>query len=160
MLARVNAIAADGHGGSILKVEADIVNPVIGESIAVNGCCLTLTSAHPFLEFQAGPETLARTNLGSLKAGDRVNLERALRLGDPLGGHIVTGHVDCTGTLTKRIEDGDWQTLWFDCPASLDDLMVHKGSITVDGVSLTVVDVEKGKFSVMLIHWCSMLGLL
>ena len=124
----------------------------IGESVAVNGACLTVVARDgDTLSFQAGPETLAKTTLGQLVPGDRVNLERALRAGDPIGGHFVTGHVDCVGKLLEKKPTGDWLTVWFSYPPQFDELLVAKGSIAVDGVSLTLVDVEKGKFSVMLI---------
>ena len=101
--------------------------------------------------FQAGPETLAKTTLGGLMPGDRVNLEPALRAGDPIGGHFVTGHIDGTGKLVEKATTGDWLTIWFGFPPSFGELLVKKGSIAVDGVSLTVVDVESERFSVMLI---------
>ena len=152
-LARVSAIDPDGHGGAKLRVDDAIATQLtLGESIAVNGCCLTVTARDTTtIEFEIGPETLAKTNLGQLQPGDRINLERALRMGDPLGGHFVTGHVDGVGTIQERIASGEWQTFWFTCPEDLDNLMVRKGSICVDGVSLTLVDVEPGRFSVMLI---------
>jgi riboflavin synthase len=101
--------------------------------------------------FQAGPETLRRTNLGELQAGDRVNLERSLRAGDRLGGHIVQGHVDGVGRIDERVPRGDWESVWFACPPELAAQLVTKGSVAVDGVSLTVVDVERDRFSVALI---------
>ena len=120
--------------------------------MAVNGCCLTVV-AHDATtcRFQAGPETLRRTNLGDLRPGDRVNLERSLRVGDRLGGHIVQGHIDGVGRVDRVLPDGDWVTLWFACPPELSAQMVTKGSVAVDGVSLTLVDVEAGRFSVALI---------
>lgn len=124
----------------------------LGESVAVNGCCLTVVSADRGLfEVQAGPETLARTNLGARRAGDRVNLERALRVGDRLGGHFVQGHVDTTATLSERRPEGEWEFLAFAIGREWDPLLVPRGSIAVDGVSLTLVTVEPGRFSVMLI---------
>jgi riboflavin synthase len=150
----VAAVAEDGHGGRILNVSEPMLAPqlVVGESIAVNGACLTVVDRdEESFRFQAGPETLHRTNLGHLAAGDPVNLERALRLGDPLGGHFVTGHVDAAGTIAERQTSGEWETVWCACPKELDALMVVKGSIAVDGVSLTLVDVTPGRFSVMLI---------
>ena len=86
----------------------------LGESVAVNGCCLTVV-AHDAetCRFQAGPETLRRTNLGDLKIGDRVNLERSLRVGDRLGGHIVQGHIDGVGRIERLLSDGDWVLFWF-----------------------------------------------
>jgi riboflavin synthase len=126
----------------------------LGESIAVNGCCLTVVdidSAAGTLSLDAGPETLSRTNLGRLTAGMQVNLERSLRAGDRLGGHFVTGHIDATGVLDQRHDDGEWSTFSFRVPAALTRQMVSKGSIAVDGVSLTLVDVDADRFSVALI---------
>lgn len=125
----------------------------LGESVAVNGCCLTVVAAEgEVFEVQAGPETLSRTNLGTLIAGDAVNLERALRVGDRLGGHFVQGHVDATAEVVDRRTDGEWEFFRFrpDDPRWL-ALMVEKGSIAVDGVSLTIVGVDAGSFSAMLI---------
>jgi riboflavin synthase len=124
----------------------------LGESIAVNGCCLTVVAVEgETLAFQAGPETLARATLGRLRPGDLVNLERSLRVGDRLGGHFVTGHVDGLATLDRRDDEGDWSTLWFRVPPALTHQMASKGSVAVDGVSLTLVDVETDRFSVALI---------
>jgi riboflavin synthase len=124
----------------------------VGGSLAVNGACLTVV-AHDArtCRFQAGPETLRRTNLGELTAGDRVNLERSLRLGDRLGGHLVQGHIDGLGRIASRDRQGDWELVWFSCPAELAAQMVSKGSVAVDGVSLTLVDVTADGFSVALI---------
>jgi riboflavin synthase len=125
---------------------------VLGESIALNGCCLTVVAVErDCLAFQAGPETLARTNLGDLKAGGAVNLERSLKLGDRLSGHFVTGHIDGVGALADRRDEGDWSTCWFSAPRGLTGQMAPKGSVAVDGVSLTLVDVEAERFSVALI---------
>jgi riboflavin synthase len=124
----------------------------LGESIAVNGCCLTVVAIDgQAFEVQAGPETLARTNLGNGNAGDRVNLERALRVGDRLGGHFVQGHVDTTATLRERRPEGEWEFLAFAIDPAWTPLLVPKGSIAVDGVSLTLVDVWVDGFSAMLI---------
>ena len=124
----------------------------IGESVAINGCCLTAIESGPdWLVFEAGEETRARTNLGALRQGALINVERSMRLGDRLSGHIVTGHVDGVGTLGERIDDGDWSTCWFQMPRRLAGQLASKGSIAVDGVSLTLVDVEEDRFSVALI---------
>jgi riboflavin synthase len=124
----------------------------LGESVAVNGACLTVVAIDgEEFAFEVGPETLLKTNLGGLVVGDRVNLERSLRVGDRLGGHFVQGHVDAVGAIDQRIRNGDWEDVWFRCPAELTRLMVAKGSIAVDGVSLTLVNVETERFSVMLI---------
>jgi riboflavin synthase len=126
--------------------------PQVGDSVAVNGTCLTVSGCEGNdLSFQAGAETLARTNLGQLAAGDRVNLEPALRAGDPIGGHFVAGHIDSTGTILERSQDGEWLTVWLGYPPQFGDLLVSKGSVAVDGVSLTVVEVKKDRFSVMVI---------
>ena len=153
-LGTVGRIEDDGHGGRTLRVRDPGLAPHLspGESVAVNGACLTVVDrGTEDFAFQAGPETLHRTTLGRLAAGDRVNLERALRVGDAIGGHFVTGHVDCMGTIARREPSGEWQTVWFEIPAEFDDLLVIKGSIALDGVSLTLVDVEPGRVSVMLI---------
>jgi riboflavin synthase len=100
---------------------------------------------------QAGPETLARTNLGAVHAGDAVNLERSLHLGDRLGGHLVTGHIDGLGRIAERLPQGAWETVWISLPPELAVQLVSKGSVAVDGVSLTLVDVAKDRFSVALI---------
>ena len=124
----------------------------IGESIAINGCCLTVVEiAHELVEFQAGEETLRRTNLGQLQAGSVVNIERSLRAGDRLGGHFVMGHIDGLATLDERIDSGDWSTCWFRTQAELTSQMASKGSVALDGVSLTLVEVETERFSVALI---------
>jgi riboflavin synthase len=103
------------------------------------------------LAFEAGPETLSRTNLGELAAGGLVNLEASLAVGDRLGGHFVTGHVDGVGTVAAREQQGEWTTLWISFPAGLGRQLTSKGSVAVDGVSLTLVDVEPDRFSVQLI---------
>lgn len=124
----------------------------IGDSIAVNGCCLTVVEIDgATFGFDAGAETLSRTNLGRLQVGSQVNLERSLKVGDQLGGHYVSGHIDAVGTLDQRIDENDWSTFWFAMPRRLTRQMASKGSIAVDGVSLTLVDVEDERFSVALI---------
>jgi riboflavin synthase len=124
----------------------------IGDSIANNGCCLTVVQINAtLLGFDAGPETLACTNLGQKQVGDNINLERSVCLGDRLGGHLVTGHVDGLGELVKREDDQDWSTFWFKTPPNLSRQMASKGSISVDGISLTLVDVTDAQFSVALI---------
>lgn len=153
-LGTVRQIEPDGSGGSnlIIVEPAVLSQAVIGESIAINGACLTVVEREDAAcRFQAGPETLKRTNLGGLAAGDRVNLERSLRLGDRLGGHLVQGHVDGLGWIERREPQGDWELFWFGCPAELAAQLVSKGSVAVDGISLTVVDVQPAAFSVALI---------
>ena len=138
-----------------LTVSARIVveDGALGASIAVNGTCLTVVErGAERLGFDLGPETLARTALGELGAGDRVNLERPLRLGGLLGGHLVQGHVDGVGTVTALVRDGETARLrveWQD-PA-LARLLIPQGSVTVDGVSLTVAALDDSGFEIMLI---------
>jgi len=124
----------------------------IGDSVAINGCCLTVVAVDGATwSFEAGAETLSKTNLGGLKPGDAVNLERPLGVGGELGGHFVQGHVDGVGRVNAILYDGDWVEMWFRIPAELSRFIVPKGSIAIDGVSLTVVDVEADRFSVALI---------
>jgi len=153
VLGRVERVDVEGAGRrlTIAWPGLDEVLP-IGASVAINGCCLTVVAADPGrFEVQAGPETLDRTNLGIKRAGDALNLERSLRVGDRVGGHFVQGHVDTTAALLERRPEGDWEFLAFDLDPAWDALLVPKGSIAVDGVSLTLVEVAPGRFSVMLI---------
>ncbi len=154
-LGRVEQVCDERDGRRITLVWPDLpaLDPIkIGESIAVNGCCLTvIRSSGAEFDVQAGPETLDRTNLSGRKPGDLVNLERALKVGDRLGGHFVQGHVDATAVLRERRRQGDWEFLEFDIEPSWTKLMVNKGSIAIDGISLTLVDVQAARFSVMLI---------
>jgi len=152
----VGTVAAVESGEDLtrLVVEAaaiaDGVKP--GDSIAVNGGCLTVTSIRDGrFAFQAVAETLARTALGDLRVGSRVNLERALRAGDRLDGHIVQGHVDGIGTVRRWIEAGNDVRLQIDCDPDLADCVVEKGSIAIDGVSLTVAALLPSGFEVALI---------
>ena len=153
-MGEVQRIDSDGAGGCHIQLTAPglaaELNP--GDSVAINGACLTVIErdAESF-RFQAGPETLRRTNLGELLPGDRVNLERALRLCDRLGGHLVQGHIDGVGRILSCDRQGEFETVWFTCPPELATQMVSKGSIAVDGVSLTLVEVAADRFSVMLI---------
>jgi riboflavin synthase len=124
----------------------------LGESVAINGCCLTAVVIDGNRwSFQAGSETLSKTNLGRLCAGDRVNLERALPVDGRFGGHFVQGHVDGVGQVDRVERDGEWVTMWFRAPETLVRQLVPKGSVAVDGVSLTVVQVAGDRFSVALI---------
>ena len=125
---------------------------MLGESIATQGVCLTVTrdSGRGFYA-QASTETLAKSKLGSMKIGDRVHLERALGAGDKLGGHIVTGHVDGVGRLAERQEAGEACKVSFEVPAALAPFLAPKGSITIDGVSLTVNGASGTHFDVTLV---------
>ncbi len=152
-LARVADVVEEPPGVRLVIEAAEIAAEAkLGESIALNGCCLTVVSiAGGKISFQAGPETLKRTNLGALRTDDHVNLEQSLKVGDRLGGHFVTGHVDGLGSLASREDEGEWSTFWFTAPEELARQMVPKGSVAVDGVSLTLVEVTDDRFSVALI---------
>lgn len=124
----------------------------LGDSIAVNGCCLTVvTSGEGVFTADVMRETLAKTSLGTFASGTRVNLERAVTPATRLGGHIVQGHVDGTGTVLERTPSEHWEIVKIGLPADLERYLVAKGSITVDGISLTVVDVLDDAFTVSLI---------
>jgi riboflavin synthase len=130
----------------------DVTAVKLGDSIAINGCCLTAISLDgKVIGFQAGEETLRKTNLGELNVGSKVNLERSLKVGDRMGGHFVTGHIDGLGRLRDKQLQGDWAYYYFDVPEPLRLHLASKGSIAVDGISLTVVDVDSQGFSVALI---------
>jgi riboflavin synthase len=139
---------------AVLKIStpSDFDDVALGESIAINGVCLTVTNKH-FLEldFDVMGETLNLTNLGTLSSGNQVNLERALKISDRLGGHIVQGHVDGRSQLLSRSKEPNWEVLTFEVNDSFARYVVKKGSITVDGVSLTVSNVGDSTFEVSLI---------
>lgn len=142
---RIESIS-EKDGFKVLKVrlpEPEAYATQFGESIAINGCCLTVTEFNTSdMSFDVSFESLDKTNLGRLKVGDPVNMERALRLGDRLGGHMVSGHVDDRGQLVSLVEeDGGW-TMLVDIPRSLSAYLIPKGSITIDGTSLTINGVE------------------
>jgi riboflavin synthase len=151
--ARVERIVAQPPGQRLVIAAGPFAQGVgIGHSVAVNGCCLTVVGVSgDLLSFDAVPETLDRTNLGKLVPGSPINIERPLRLGDELGGHLVSGHIDGVGHLDDRQDDKDCSFFWFRAPPRLMRQMASKGSIAVDGVSLTLVDVEDQRFSVALI---------
>ncbi len=140
--------------GSVLVIAPDFVleHPEEGESIAVNGVCLTATTiSGDFFTADVSPETLSRSTLGELGPGSRVNLERALRLSDRLGGHIVSGHIDCTGQVLERKELRQFTLFRFRIDAKYDRYLIEKGSVTIDGISLTVNSCTSGEFSVAII---------
>lgn len=154
-LGRVAEIRAEPPGCRLTIREPKIAGETsVADSISVNGCCLTVIETdRETMAFQAGPETLSRTNLGDLEVESPVNLERALAVGDRLGGHFVSGHIDGTGRLLERHDHGDWSDFWFGLPRQLSVQMAPKGSIAVDGVSLTIVQSEPDRFSVALIPY-------
>ncbi len=126
----------------------------LGDSINVNGVCLTVVgNREQAIELDLSQETLARTVLGELKEGDRVNLERALKLSDRLGGHIVTGHIDGIGAISEKRKERDFFQLKIRIPESVSRYVVQKGSIAIDGISLTVNEYEGGEIRMTLIPY-------
>ncbi len=136
----------------LLRAPRTAARARIGESVAVNGCCLTVTARRDDqMMFDLLAESLERTNLGDLKPGDPVNLERALRLDGRLGGHFVQGHVDCTARVLATEKKGADLRLDLELPPESARYVVFKGSVTVNGVSLTVADVQEKQFTVWII---------
>ena len=123
----------------------------IGESIAVNGCCLTVVDSSDGLRFDLSPETLSRTSLGSLQIGSIVNLERAMRADGRFGGHIVQGHVDTTGTILLITKKENATVFRFQTTSNWSKYLIDKGSITIDGISLTIVDPRESTFDVWVV---------
>lgn len=152
-LGRVSA-AEGGADGALLRVEAPETAARVrpGDSVAINGCCLTAEAVDgPTLTFRAVPETLSRTTLGRLVPGDHVNVEAAVRAGDPLGGHFVQGHVDAVGRVQSVEAEGEGLRVFVEAPESVLRYCVEKGSILVDGVSLTIAEVADDAFAVALV---------
>jgi riboflavin synthase len=151
----VSALNASGAVHRVViatPVDFPIADLPLGASIAVDGVCLTVVDrAVGWFSADLGPETLALTTLGNLAPGGAVHLERPLKLGDALGGHLVSGHVDGVGHVVFRKEKGDALELHISAPATVAPTLVVKGSVTVDGVSLTINAVEEDRFSVTLI---------
>ncbi len=138
--------------GFRLVVESELADLVLGESISVSGACLTVTQHAPGrFSADVSTETVQKTTLGRLAVGSRVNLERALRVGDRMGGHVVTGHVDAVGRVRERSASGEAVNLTVAVPRALSCYVAPKGSIALDGVSLTVNVVDQEGFQVMLI---------
>ena len=141
-------------GGLAFDIEAGFVidDPTEGESIACNGVCLTAYQiVGKRFSADVSPETLSRTGLGQLVVGDEINLERALKLSDRLGGHLVSGHVDCQATVKRREPLGDYTIFHFTVPEAQSCYIIEKGSVTIDGISLTVNSCGSGFFSVSII---------
>ena len=151
---RGRVVSADRNGGGVrLRIAARATaDAELGDSIAVNGCCLTVTAADgETLEFDAVPETIARTTLGGLGDGDVVNLEPALRAGEPLGGHFVQGHVDGRARVTAVHEEGEGARLRLGLEPGLLRYCIEKGSIALDGVSLTVAALRDDGIEIALV---------
>ncbi len=149
----VRRLEKQGMAGRItVATKLPLESIALGDSVAVNGACLTaVAKSGNELTFDASPETLARTTLGTLGIGTPVNLERALRLGDRLGGHIVTGHVDFIATVSERNDIAGNRVFAFRIPDAFSRYLVAKGSVTIDGISLTVNTVSDTGFSVNII---------
>jgi riboflavin synthase len=150
---RVAGLAGDADGIRLLIEGPETAAQVaIGDSVAISGCCLTVVAVeNGTLSFDAVPETLERTSLGGLAPGGAVNLESAVRAGEPLGGHVMQGHVDGVGTVRTVEPEGEGRRIWFDAPEPVLRYVVEKGSIAVDGVSLTVAGLDANGFAVALI---------
>lgn len=143
-----------GGGGLVFRIEADfdLPDPAEGESIAVNGICLTAYNIEGRrFSVDVSPESVSRSTLGHLNIGGIVNMERALKLSDRLGGHIVSGHVDCVARVDDKKDVGDFTIFTFTLTEKLGRYIIEKGSITVDGISLTVNECQDDKFSVSII---------
>jgi riboflavin synthase alpha subunit len=152
---RGRVVRADGGpDGLSLELDAPATAALssVGDSVSIAGACLTITSvADGRLTFHAVPETLERSSLGGLRAGAEVNLEPALRAGEPLGGHYVQGHVDAVGTVRSLEPEGEGARLWVDAPRDVLRYCVDKGSIAVEGVSLTIAGLDGDGFAIALV---------
>jgi riboflavin synthase len=148
----VGTVAAFDGSRLVLAAPDTAAGVSLGDSVAIAGVCLTVVeTGEGRIAFDVVPETLSRTALGELEAGDAVNLEPALRVGDPLGGHVVQGHVDAVGSVRSVTPEGESRRVWFDAPESVVRYCLEKGSIAVDGVSLTVAALDDDGFEVALI---------
>jgi riboflavin synthase len=148
-------VEADDAGGGkslVVRAPATAARTGVGDSVAINGCCLTATAMDDgAIAFHAVPETIARTTLGALEPDARVNVEPALRAGEELGGHYVQGHVDAVGRIQSVEAEGEGLRVLVEAPAGVLRYCVEKGSITVDGVSLTVAELGDDAFAVALV---------
>lgn len=152
-LGTLTAVKPSGQGARLsVASEVSLETTGIGDSIAVNGACLTaVTISGNRFEVDVSPETLRQTTLGNARVGDRVNIERALRLGDRLDGHLVSGHIDGLGVIRQRTPLSNAIVITISVPTELTRYMIHKGSVAVDGVSLTINDLGPESFEVSII---------
>lgn len=152
-LGEIAAIDRHAHDAKLaIKGRKILEDIAIGDSIAINGVCLTVTLVKgDVVSFDVSGETLKSTNLGELKRGDKVNLEPSLRPNSKMGGHFVSGHVDGTGRIRRRSTEGNAERIEIEAPVSVLKYLVQKGSLSVDGISLTVVDVLNDAFSLVII---------
>jgi riboflavin synthase len=152
-LGRIAALDGTNDGARIVvDAPETAAAAAVGDSVAINGVCLTVTDATDgSLAFDAVPETLRRSSLGRLALGERVNVEPALRAGEPLGGHYVQGHVDGVGQIRRSEAEGEGKRVWIDVPPELLRYLVGKGSVAAEGVSLTVAELDDAGFAVALV---------
>lgn len=151
-IGRVRAVERQGDTRFTIETAFDMEEVAIGASIAHNGCCLTVVEKGTgWFDVQVSAETLSKTTLGGWAEGTRINLERSLKLGDELGGHLVYGHVDGVAAVAEVRPEGDSLRITFQAPAELVRYVASKGSVALDGVSLTVNEVEGDRFGVNLI---------
>ena len=149
----VNSIQTTPGGSRMVLLSPGVARELnVGDSVAVNGACLTKVAGNDdIFEVDVSPETLKKTNLIALRKGDAVNLELSMRLGDRLGGHMVTGHIDAVGTLEKRRPEGDSEIVTVGAPDKVMRYIVEKGSVAIDGISLTVAARDESQFEVAII---------
>jgi len=147
----VNSLDKTAHGMKLSVKPLSEIELGIGDSVSVNGVCLTATSDNKVLLFDISPETVQSTNLGELRTSEKVNLERALRLSDRLGGHMVTGHVDAVGLIKDRKGAGEYTFYTIEAAKDILRYIVKKGSVAIDGISLTVTGLDRQSFSVAII---------
>jgi riboflavin synthase len=152
---KIVRVSPRGQGTRLsIEIPSDLTGLQLGDSINVNGACLTVAEIHgQTIDVDVSSETLQKTTFGDLQQGDGVNLERALRLSDRLGGHIVTGHIDATGAIVERREERDFLHLRVKIPRELSRHVVQKGSIAIDGVSLTINDCREEEIQLTLIPY-------
>lgn len=152
-IGEVKSFVKDSNGATIVIGCKEVLKDTkLGDSIAVNGCCQTVVDlGQDFFSARVSDETLDITTFSSLKSGDEVNLERALTLSSRLGGHIVSGHIDCVGKLVKKEQFTDFYNLDFEIPKSQEKYVVYKGSITINGISLTIAKIDENVFRVAVI---------
>lgn len=152
IIEEVGVVSARSGANLTILAQSILEGVALGDSIAIDGACMTVASfdAKSF-RVQVSPESYAKTTLGSLKAGDAVNLERAMAAGDRFGGHFVQGHVDGVGRIEGVHPQGEFQVWTFNAPADVARYLVPKGSVTIDGISLTVVDPRRDTFDVAVI---------
>ena len=152
---KIAALQIDDHAAVLtVQTKLPLGSMPHGASIAVNGACLTVVKRRKkAFTVDVSPETLKRTNLQELAVGSRVNLERPMRLADRLGGHLVTGHVDGVARIVAMSAEGEFTIISFAVPALITPMLVRKGSVAVDGISLTVNDCQRGRFSVAIIPY-------